>query len=169
MNTITLNGINPVINKLEENIIFATDPVVAHCCNTKNTMNSGVAKALRNRFPEVAASDKQCYLKYSAEELIGHLDLVPVVTNKEITQIQYIANLYGQPNYGRDKRYLNYEAFYRALETLRDTCLPAEVASIGMPYYIGCHRAGGHWPVVYEMIKHIFSTTKITINLYELK
>ena len=58
------------INILEKDILYAEDQIIGHCCNTQNTMNSGVAKALRIRFPEIYQCDSAAYIKYG-KELLG--------------------------------------------------------------------------------------------------
>lgn len=156
------------INILEKNILYAEDTVVAHCCNTKNTMNSGVAKVLRERFPEIYENDRAAYITHG-KDLLGRCEIVNVVTRPEETSIKWLANLYGQPNYGYGGlRYVDYEALYQALENLKNYVRPSLINTIGMPYKLGSARAGGHWPIVLEMIKHIFDNTLITINLYKI-
>ena len=156
------------INILEKDILYAEDQIIGHCCNTQNTMNSGVAKALRIRFPEIYQCDSAAYIKYG-KELLGKCIMCDVVTDIENTHIRQIANLYGQPNYGYSgNRYMDYEAMYQSLEQLKNYVRPSLVNEIGLPYNIGCNRAGGHWPIVLEMIKHIFEGTNITINLYKI-
>lgn len=149
-------------------LLNSNDGMIAHCCNTRNTMNSGVAKALRVRFPEVYNEDTRAYIQHG-KELLGKSIVVEVVTNPLDTNIKLVANLYAQPNYGYDgNRYMNYEAFYQCLEELKKQALELKVTSIGMPYKIASDRAGGHWPIVLEMIKHIFADTDLNINLYKL-
>ena len=156
------------INIIEDNLLNAADQIVGHCCNTRNTMNSGVALALRNRFPEIYELDSKAYILHG-KELLGRCEIAEVVTDKESTNIRYLANLYGQPNYGYSgKRYVDYEALYQSLETLRNYMKPTLLNTLGLPYKLASDRAGGHWPVVLEMIKHIFDNTGITINLYKI-
>lgn len=159
---------NMTINNITGDILGAKDPLVAHCCNTRNTMNSGVAKALRMRYPEVYGEDTRAYIQHG-KDLLGKSILVELTTDVVSSPIKIVANLYAQPNYGYDgSRFMNYEAFYQCLEELRKQVLEMGITSIAMPYKIASDRAGGHWPIVLEMIKHIFKHTAITINLYAL-
>jgi O-acetyl-ADP-ribose deacetylase (regulator of RNase III) len=156
------------INIVEKNILFADEPIVGHCCNTRNTMNSGVAKALRERFPEIYDGDTSAYILHG-KNLLGKCIMVDVTTRPEDTSIRHLANLYGQPNYGYNgNRYLDYEAMYQSLEELKNYLRPTKYNQLALPYNIGCNRAGGHWPIVLEIIKHIFDNTGITVNLYKI-
>jgi len=151
-----------------KDILFTEDTLIAHCCNIQNTMGSGVAKALRTTFPEVYTADTKAYITYG-KNLLGRCELVTITKSSlPVNTIKYVANLYGQPNYGVIGRHVDYEAFYQALESLRDQVRPLGITSLSMPYKIASDRAGGHWPIVLEMIKHIFDMTGITINLYKL-
>src|ERR1035438_6323063 len=100
------------INIIEKDILLATDEVIAHCCNTKNTMNSGVARVLRLRFPEIYTSDSAEYIK-QGKELLGKAIWVKVETRPLETSIKYTINIYGQQNYGYSgTRFIDYEALY---------------------------------------------------------
>jgi O-acetyl-ADP-ribose deacetylase (regulator of RNase III) len=159
---------NPKITIAEKNILYADEPLVGHCTNTRNTMNSGVAKALRDRFPEIYQSDRAAYLIHG-KELLGRCEIVEVVTDKADTNIKFVANLYGQPNYGYDgSRFVDYEALYQSLERLKNYSRDAMINQIALPYKLASDRAGGHWPIVLEMIKHIFHNTGIEITLYKI-
>jgi O-acetyl-ADP-ribose deacetylase (regulator of RNase III) len=154
------------ITNITGNILDSKDELVAHCCNTRNTMNSGVAKALRMQYPEVYGEDTRAYITHG-KELLGKSIIVEV--SDKTSPIKYVSNLYGQPNYGYEgARYMNYEAFYQSLEELRKQVLELKLTSISMPYKIASDRAGGHWPIVLEMIKHVFNKLPININLYAL-
>ncbi len=160
---------NEEIRIVEGDVLTTSDPVVVHCCNTRNTMNSGVARALRQRFPEIYLVDSNLF-EANPDGLLGHCELVPITTDLDKTAIKYIANLYGQKNYGYEgARYLDYEAFYTSLHTLRMKMESLKLKRVSMPYKIGCGLAGGHWPVVEAMIKHIFCCClAIEVTLYKL-
>jgi len=160
---------DPTIVIHDQDILHTHDTLVAHCCNTRNTMGSGVAKALRTRFPEIYAEDTAAYIKLG-KSLLGKCIIAEVKTDVADTSIKYVANLYGQPNYGYNgHRHLDYEAMYQSLEALRNYTRPMGITSISMPFKLGSDRAGGAWPVVLEMIKHNFKGTGIVINLYRIK
>jgi O-acetyl-ADP-ribose deacetylase (regulator of RNase III) len=156
------------IEMVKGDILNAKDPVIAHCCNIRNTMRAGVAEALRRRFPEIYEKDKEVYIGYG-RKLLGHCEVVPVSSDPGTTFIKQVANLYAQPTYGNCGRYVNYEALYESLEGLRTyMLLHTDYHSIGMPYKIACERAGGDWNIVYAMLQTVFINTGITLNYYKL-
>ena len=152
---------------IQGNILDSQDSLVAHCCNIKNTIGSGVAKALRDRFPEIYTSDTAEYIRYG-KQLLGRSVIIPVITNPDDTKIKYISNLYGQPNYGYVGRHIDYEALYQSFEDLTTQCKLMNITSISMPYRIASDRAGGDWDVVKAMLISVFDNQNININLYQL-
>jgi O-acetyl-ADP-ribose deacetylase (regulator of RNase III) len=156
------------INTINKDIVMATDPIVGHCCNTQNTMGNGVAAALRARFPEIYEADVAAYITIGSKDLLGRCILVPVETDPSLTQIKYIANMYGQPNYGYIGRYVDYEAIYQSLEALCKHTQNLGFTSVALPHRLASDRAGGHWSIIQEMIKHVFNDTLITINLHRI-
>lgn len=143
--------------------------IVAHCCNCFNAMNSGIARALAQAFPEVYEAD-QATVK-------GDINKTGTFTKTynvgglpgNITPTVY--NLYGQYNYGRSGLYLRYPSLGCALASMA-----TEVRScnkileyqgeppekVGMPK-IGCGLAGGDWEIVSRMIEQIFEDIDVTI------
>lgn len=157
---------------IQMDILKADDPIIGHCCNTRNTMASGVARALKDRFPEVYVGDTNFHKEvatYGEYEILGNCILVDVVTDAAYTPIKKIANIYGQRDFGYDgKRYLDYEALYNGLEILKRYISELGYKSLGLPYNIGCCRAGGDWGVVSAMLDRIFLDAPITLNLYKI-
>jgi hypothetical protein len=89
----------------------------------------------------------------------------------EVAPNRLIVNLVAQDGYGRGMRHLDYEAFYKGLEDIRNTLkrfnwTPAPV--VGMPYMIGSDRAGGSWPVVLAMIEDLFEKSPIRCVIVQL-
>jgi hypothetical protein len=71
----------------------------------------------------------------------------------------YIANMFAQEFYGREKRHLNYEHLYNCLVDFHDehvkNCGQRNI--ILFPKYMGCGLAGGNWNIVLTMIKEVFA------------
>ena len=97
--------------------------------------------------------------------MLGHTQLCPVSFNPDGSPRIYVANMFGQYEYGRDKTYIytNYTALRTCLTEL------AEFASstkriIALPYKIGCDRGGGDWSgVVFPMIEKILADCDVLI------
>lgn len=119
---------------------------IAHICNCRFTMGSGVAKEIKDRIPAA-------YNTYMRNDnVLGSIQIA-----------EGVFNLLAQDSYGRDKRHLNYGALGQCLiwmdEELFDRRLNKDKSNprwkIGIPYKMGSDRAGGDWEIVKEMIEHI--------------
>lgn len=141
---------------------------IAHCANCQNTFGSGIAKQIKDRYPEAYTADTEAYneAKKNNTELLG------CSSNAKVSDDKRITNLYGQNRYGTDRRHLDYEAFYVALKGLRDGLENAHKAGrvyvLGLPFKIGCDRAGGDWMIVYAMILSLFDKSPVRCVLVSL-
>jgi hypothetical protein len=79
-----------------------------------------------------------------------------------------VYNLHAQEFYGHGKRHLNYEALYVCLEELREQLAISGIDTLGVPYNMGCDRAGGNWNVVEAMINAVFQDTDISVFAIKL-
>lgn len=135
--------------------------VIAHCANCMNTMGSGIAKAIKERYPAAFEADTKMSEKKEVE--MGRFSLTDVAEGKKVV------NLYGQYRFNKKsedwKRHLDYEAIFVALETLRDVMEDARKKNrfytLGLPYRMGCDRAGGSWVVMEAMINSLFASSPI--------
>jgi len=84
--------------------------VVAHGCNCSGGFGSGIAKAIKEAWPEVA---ERFYEVGASEDLLGKVDFVRVQKNL------IIANCYTQLNYGKaKKKYASISAIEKCINTL---------------------------------------------------
>ena len=127
--------------------------VILHQVNCQGVMGSGIAKEIRETYPNVfekymdlCDDNKDAGLPSAA--LLGKVQLVPV------SDTLYVANLFGQNFYGRDgKRYTSYDALDGALEKLSVDLLDRGLAGANCHHpYIGCGLGGGRWAVVEGLI-----------------
>ena len=145
---------------------------ICHQVNCQGKMNSGVAKAIRDKWPVVYNEYMKHYVHTydmfagivnerlasisTAKELLGQVQIVP------INEKQNVVNLFSQENYGYDgKRYTSYDAFYDALVRLRDTT--SADSSYAFPYRIGSDRGGANWWIIRTMIEEVFDGRKVYI------
>ena len=138
-------------------------------------MNSGVAKAIRLKWPVVFDEyEKLCeswhawahahhpedYELYAAQEMLGRVQLVAVKEN------QVVINLFGQGTFGYNgKRYTSYDAFWMGLGEIRK-CVPIG-NTIAFPKNIGCCRGGANWNVIKTMIAE--ALYDYDVYIYELE
>ena len=81
------------------------DTVICHQVNCCGVMGAGLAKQIRDKWPVVFDE----YKKICGTDRLGDSQTVQVAPQL------YVANLFGQLNYGRDKRQTNYAALAAAI------------------------------------------------------
>ena len=163
-------------------LMLATEDVIAHQVNCRGKMGSGVARQVREMFPEAyrdykeivnraehltyeLCSAKRIFRNDVRSPLLGHCQIVPVERQGRTI---LIANLFAQERYGYDgERYTDYEAFEHCIDTLRIQCEAAHVTRIAMPYKIGCCRGGGDWNKVYDIIDKGLSGFDVVLYRYQ--
>lgn len=92
---------------------YNDESVIAHGCNCFQTMNSGVAKAIRSNFPEAYEAD----LAFGTRGDKSKLGKYSVGMSRDPfgTSVT-VFNLYTQYRYGTDAVHINWEAFREAIE-----------------------------------------------------
>lgn len=78
--------------------------ILVHQTNCAGVMGAGIARQVKERYPEVFRLYKNCCLRLPQDQLIGTTLIV------QIGKHQYIANCFGQRQYGRSGRYTEYPA-----------------------------------------------------------
>lgn len=81
------------------------DTIICQQVNCRGVMGAGLAKQIRDKWPVVFEE----YVKVCNPKKLGDFQVVQVAPQL------YVANLFGQLNYGRDKRQTNYAALGTAL------------------------------------------------------
>ena len=156
-----------MVHYVKGNLLDSDCDYICHQVNCQGRMNSGIARQIRERWPEV-------YEKYLREHEfwtvqmgrsmspLGNIDIVRINNSN-----QRVINMYTQPGYGYDgKRYTSYDAFERALDLIRAYIL--DDAKIGFPKNIGCGLGGGDWTVISGLIEKILGKTH-DVYIYELE
>lgn len=147
-----------MIKIIEGNLFDTKADVICHQCNCQGVMGTGVAAEVKRRYPKV-------YESYHADYLEGKL-VLGYVNFSVANEKQVIANLCGQEKYGYDgKEYTNYdklqECFERVVEYLKTHY--GKRPTVAFPYLMSCHRGGGDWNVVYQMIEETFEDYEVEI------
>lgn len=132
--------------------LFSTDvEVIVHGCNNKGVMGSGVAKIIRDKYPEAYKEYKSTseigYNKYNRDLPLGCI--IPKKTNNK-----HIINAITQDGYGRDNyKYVSYDAVDDCMINLNSYCLEHNLSTVAMPK-IGAGLGGGNWEVIAAIIEH---------------
>ncbi len=137
----------------KKDITTVESGIIIHGCNAQGKMASGVAKVLRDKYPQIYEPYKHHCDMHSSDRqsLLGDISLV------RIDPTLYIANAITQLYYGKDgKKYASAQAIYDALS------LTADFASIqGLFVYlprIGAGLGGLDWddevvPIIMKVAK----------------
>lgn len=138
-----------MIKHIKCNIFESGADVICHQVNCRGVMGSGIAKQVREKYPEVYEFYHAVCMTLEPSELLGR------VISIEVDDGLWIDNLFSQENFGYDgKCYTDYNALRQCLEEIMAN---HKNKTIAIPYLMGCHRGGGDWNVVYKMIEEVFS------------
>lgn len=148
-----------MIHYVKGDITKSDCDIICHQVNCQGAMNSGVAKAIREKWPEVYVNYKfWCDREEYAEDLLGQRQAILISDNPQ----QYVVNLYTQLYYGYNgHRYTNYEAFYNAINEVAKELAAVPDKTIAFPYKIGCVRGGANWNIIRTMIEEVFKDRNI--------
>lgn len=139
-----------MIKHIKCNIFESGADVICHQVNCQGVMGSGIAKQVREKYPNVYKEYKDlCDLEFYPKNLLG------IAQSVHANDKTIIVNIFAQENFGYDgKCYTDYNALREGFETVRDNNKEDVIA---IPYLMGCHRGGGDWNVVYKMIEEVFA------------
>lgn len=142
------------------NLLDVTEGHIVHGVNAQGVMNSGVAKHVREKYPQV-------YKSYSEEHKRKNLKLGNVFPIQMSDKL-YVWNSVTQEFYGRDgSRYVSYDAietcFYVINEFIKTENLNiAQVLNIPM---IGSGLGGGKWNIIKTIIEETVTIPTIVWSL----
>lgn len=130
------------------NILNAKHGIIGHQVNCKMTMDIGLARQIRDKYPAVFKDYKEIMGEIPIESRLGKCQIIQVGPDL------YVANLFGQVNYfPKNICHTDYNALAMALNGLRewrDINWPKDpsVMPIYLPFNLGSGLAGGDWEVV---------------------
>lgn len=133
-----------------------------HCCNCQNNFGSGIAKTIKEVFPD--AYELDCSFARGGRNFLGNVG----------ESTSGVLNLYGQEYYGyvgdyykKHKRQGNYGAIARGF-TLISSCISCKDVTIAIPYKFASDRAGCDWGIIEELIEWIL-LPKFEVIIYHLE
>lgn len=145
---------------INDNIFNCKENVIVHQTNCQGVMGHGIAKQIKDRYPEVFNGYYHYCKTQLAEEILGTSLIC------EANDGKYIANLFGQLNFGTGLQ-TDYDKFRHGLQEIHDFAKDRNL-SVAIPYKIGCGLAHGDWNTVYDIITDVFSDyDNVTIYRYE--
>ena len=137
-------------NITEGNILSIERGLIVHQCNCRGVMGAGLAKQIKEKWPIVYNS----YKKFIKEENGNVSNLLGEVQFIGVTKEIWVANLFGQDNFGRKKDvvYTSYSAHSKAwkmIQLARNTSNVLE--NVYAPFYIGSGLANGDWKRIHKI------------------
>lgn len=158
-----------MIEYIKKDITTVDCGIIAHGVNCHGVMGSGVALAIRNRWPVVFEMYKEtCYANAMWKtKLLGHCEIVSIPTNPLFDQL-FVANLYTQLNYGKDgKVYASTYAIDKSMQDVMSFCEHEQ-----LPLYIsriGCGLGGLNWEVdVLPIVARHAAFTGVSVYVCDL-
>lgn len=137
------------------NLLDVTEGIILHGCNAQRVMGSGVALAVKQKYPEAF----RAYIEGSQ-----HLG---VCTKEWVGDELLIINGITQAFYGRDgKRYVNYSAI---CDVFKESIVTAHAYDYALHFpKIGAGLGGGDWEIIQELINDCDPENKVKKICWEL-
>ena len=147
-------------------LLTAPQTRIAHQVNCRGKMGSGVALAIKQKYPEV-------YQKYSEACKVYKKDFLYGSCQKIVCKDKIVYNLFGQDGYGYDgKQYTSYAfltiALEKMFEKIKSENVLNEKISVAIPYKMGCDRGGADWKIVESIIEDLSSKYSIDVYIYSI-
>lgn len=138
-------------------IFTCEEDVIVHQTNCQGVMGSGVAKQLKQLYPEVF----RAYYHYCKTNVPSEILGTSLIC--EANDGKYIANLFGQLNFGSGLQ-TDYEAFRKAFKEITEFASENNL-TLALPFKIGCGFAGGDWNTVLNII---IEEKTVPVTLYKI-
>lgn len=153
------------VEYVKANLLDAPESVIAHGCNNKGVWGTGVAKAIKDRWPRV-------FNIFEYAHVSGGLGLGSVVWGpRNPAETAWVASVVTQHGYGKDPaiRYASYDAIDRGLRTLVDEALHRGRLEangwIAVPQ-IGCGNGHADWSIVSAILAAVARDTGVRFKVY---
>lgn len=138
------------IKYIQGDVTEATQLIIGHGCNAQGKMNSGVAKAIRTKFPAAYRAYKEAHDRGDLE--VGS-NVVAVEGEFDSDQYKIVFNMITQEYYGHDgKQYCDYDAIRSCLKYLNELAEALGETEIALPK-IGAGLGGGDWNIISKIIE----------------
>ena len=133
--------------------LFDSDAqILVHQVNCQGVMGSGVAKQVKEHYPQAYRD----YVTFCGDAEPSDLMGTVCWSNVSVAPPKWIANCFGQANYGDDgQQYTNYAYLRLSLMSVAGAARYNH-CSVALPYKLGCARGGGDWDIVFGIIKSVF-------------
>ena len=149
-----------MIHYINADLLNSDCNFICHQVNCQGKMGSGVAKQIRDRWPEVYSK----YARVADSKMLGKVQIL-YIEDANIPR-QCVVNMFAQEYYGYNgDRYTSYDAFWNCLNELKNQ-IP-KGATVAFPYKIGCGLGGANWEIIEKMIDVVFKDYGVFIYKLE--
>lgn len=130
-------------------ILTGNYPIFCHQVNCQGDMGAGLAKQIKEKYPEV-------YEEYHADALEGGSDYLGAILPVTTKDGRICINMYAQDRYGKKGHFTNYDAFKECLDNIHDFLWVIRDPSrtVAFPYGIGCGLGGGDWNIIHGLLSN---------------
>lgn len=128
--------------------------VIGHGCNCFLSMGAGIAKAVKQTFPDAYKADLNT--KYGDRKKLG------TYTSATVGNLT-ILNLYTQYKYTRHEVDADYNAIRKCMQAIKKDFSGKK---IGLPL-IGAGLAGGNWDIISKIIDEELKGEDVSIVIWE--
>lgn len=133
-----------MIRYVTGNLLDSNMQAIAHGCNCQGVMGAGIAKQIRDRWPNVYEIYRLKHDKMGLE--LG--SILPVRTLDD----RLVINCMTQSGYGSsNQQHVDYDAIASCMAAMNDRAETWGVTEIGMPR-IGAGLGGGDWERIEDII-----------------
>ena len=124
-------------------LLECSEDVIVHGCNAQGVMGSGVAKAIKEKYPTA-------FYFYQKEYKQGVGYIIPV----NVADCKVVINAITQEYYGRNKNvvYADYDGIAICFRDINKWCKMKGVNKIALPK-IGAGLANGDWNIIEKIIE----------------
>lgn len=153
-----------MINYKKGNLMSCEEEAFGHGANCKKTMGKGVAKFVKEKYPELYMADQNS--PTTENERLGNF------TKAKLRNGKTGYNIYSQfdyrKKYGDSDINVNYRALESGIKNTLEDMVKNGLKSLALPK-IGCGLAGGDWAIVENMLNKLSEKySEISITIYEL-
>jgi O-acetyl-ADP-ribose deacetylase (regulator of RNase III) len=147
----------PIIYR-QGNVLEADLDVIGHGANCQICMGAGIARQIKNKFPEVYEADKRCSLDKGLPRLGTY--------SKARSGKYLFYNLYTQEN---PHPPVSYAAISSSLDSMKKDLMSWNIwPRVGLPL-IGAGLGGGDWLLIERIINEIFFNREVFVYYLDKK
>lgn len=133
------------ITNIKGDLLATKVTIRCHQVNCRGAMGAGIAKQIRNKYPEVYEPYK-ALCKQFGSKLLGEVQFVACYDGT------VIANLFAQDDWSTDRVQTNMQALEECLQKVAAFAAKTG-ATVGVPRLMGAGLAGGDWNLIEPLIE----------------